>query len=89
MTTITLPPEIEKPLVEQARQQGTTPEMLALDGLRRLFAPAEAEDEPPSETLFDFLQSRITPVDGTSEALSENCGERFTESLLEKLKAGK
>ncbi len=32
--TITLTPEIEAAITEQARQQGTTPERLSLDGLR-------------------------------------------------------
>lgn len=46
--TITLTPEIESAVVEQARQQGITPEQLALDGLRYLFAtpePSEEEEE--------------------------------------------
>jgi hypothetical protein len=37
---IALPPEIEKALKEQARQQGTTPEQLALETLRRQFVSA-------------------------------------------------
>ena len=39
MTTITLPPEIEGPLREEARRRGTSPELLALDALRVRFAP--------------------------------------------------
>ena len=41
MITITLPNEIETAIEERARREGTTPERLALDGLRRLFVPAQ------------------------------------------------
>ena len=37
--TITLMPEIETAIVEQARRQGMTPERLVLDSLRNLFIP--------------------------------------------------
>jgi len=85
MITITLPAEIEEPLEEEARRQGTTPEMLAVDCLRNRFArqlssPARDEDE----TLFDFLSGYAGMVSGTSEPLSERSGQRFTEGLLEK-----
>ena len=43
--TITLTPEIESAVTEQARQQGITPEQLALDGLRCLFATPEPSEE--------------------------------------------
>ena len=39
------------------------------------------EDKEPS--LFDFLSAHIGAIDGTTEALSENCGQRFSEGLLE------
>ncbi len=41
MTTITLPADIELSLAEAARQQGITPELLAINSLRRLFIPVE------------------------------------------------
>ncbi len=40
MIHISLPPEIEGPLAEHARRQGTTPEMLAIESLRKMFVPA-------------------------------------------------
>lgn len=88
MTTITLTPDIETPLKEQARRQGTTPEMLALDGLRQLFPSAESapEGSQQGETLRDFLSGYVGTVNGTTEALSENCGLRFAEGLAEKQK---
>ncbi|MBI3821876.1 MAG: hypothetical protein HY289_04245 [Planctomycetes bacterium] len=90
MTTITLPPEIETPLAEAARQQGTTPEQLALETLRRSFVPKENGTlEMPGETLYDFLKDYIGKFDGTGEAFSEDCGKRFTDALVEKHKKQK
>ncbi|HEV8713183.1 MAG TPA: hypothetical protein VGX03_10175 [Candidatus Binatia bacterium] len=59
--SITLPPDIEQVLVEHARKQGTTPELLALDSLRERFMPSPSpkgttEDEG---TLADFLSAHI------------------------------
>lgn len=83
MTTITLPSEIEVPLAEAARKQGTTAELLALDCLRRAFV---APNGPPDtgETLFEFLSGYVAAVEGTTEALSERCGERFAEGLAQR-----
>ncbi|TMA61176.1 MAG: hypothetical protein E6J80_00850 [Deltaproteobacteria bacterium] len=90
MTTIVLPPEIEEPLAEEARKQGTTPELLAVDCLRKLFTPAPTIGKPADgETLFDFLSDYVGTVKGTTEALSENCGQRFTQGLIEKQQRGR
>jgi len=71
-------------------RQGTTPELLALDGLRRLFAVGQdaAPDFPAEETLFDFLQGYVGAVNGTTESLSENCGARFAQGMAEKQQNG-
>ena len=84
MTTITLPPDIEAPLVEEARRQGTTAEQLAIDSLRKLFIPEPSTEE----SLFDFLAGYIGTLSGSTEALSENCGQRFADGLLEKQQRG-
>jgi hypothetical protein len=85
MTTITLPPEIEEPLAEEARKRGTTPELLAVDCLRKLFTSSPTIGEPAEgETLFDFLSGYVGTVNGSTEALSENCGQRFVQGLIEK-----
>src|SRR5438552_10819672 len=87
--TIILPPDIEGSLAEAARRQGTTPERLALDSLRRLFAPEpETEALVEGETLYDFLAGYVGTISGTTEALSENGGERFTDGLIEKQRQG-
>ncbi len=90
MTTITLTPDLETALARRAVTQGTTPELLALDGLRQLYGtpePAGAEPpEEPGETLFDFLKGHVGTIAGSTEALSENGGVRFAEGLAEKHK---
>jgi hypothetical protein len=55
---ITLTPELERSLTEQARKRGTTPEILALDSLRERFIPP---DEPAGDegTLAEFLGDHI------------------------------
>jgi hypothetical protein len=85
MTRITLPAEIDGPLVEEARRRGITPERLALDTLRQRFTPSVASpsEEPPDTTLADFLTGYVGLVEGSTETLSERCGERFAEGLAE------
>lgn len=68
MTSITLPPDLEDSLAEEARRLGTTPELLALESLRRQFAPKSTANAP-GESLFDFLSGYVGRVDGTSELL--------------------
>ena len=89
MTTITLPPDLESHLVDEARRRGTTPELLALDGLRSLFAPAPSETGAAGATLFDYLSGYIGTVAGSSEPLSEECGGRFAAGLEEKQQRGR
>jgi hypothetical protein len=85
MTTITLPADIEGPLAEEARRRGTTPECLALDTLRLLFVPPAAlpTEKPPEPSLADFLAGYIGVVAGSTEPLSDRCGERFAQGLAE------
>ena len=90
MTTITLPPDVEGLLIEEARRRGTTAELLAIDALRTLFASLSTEGPPAAgATLFDFLADCIGTVSGTTEALSENCGQRFAQGLREKQQRGR
>lgn len=86
--TITLPPELEGPLAEQARRQGTTPEQVAVESLRALFHETAAQPGHGEGTLFDFLAGYVGTIDGSSEPLSENTGRRFTEGLLKKQRLG-
>jgi hypothetical protein len=90
MITILLPPDIEGPLITEARKRGTTPESLALDSLRKLFAspPVFDESSENATTLLDFLDGYIGTVEGSTEAFSENCGQRFAEGMAEKQQRG-
>jgi len=83
MTTITLPPEIEAPLRQEAERQGMSPERLAIETLRAHFGQVAGaiKDQHSRLTLADYLHGFIGVIDGTTEALSEHCGERFEEGL--------
>jgi hypothetical protein len=58
---ISVTSEIEAALAEQARRQGTTPELLALDCLRQHFLSPTATEGTgqKTETLADFLAGHI------------------------------
>jgi hypothetical protein len=91
MITISLPSDIEGPLTAEAQRRGTTPELLALDSLRKLFPSLAVSGEPPGDAtnLFDFLDGYIGTVEGSTEAFSENCGQRFAEGMAEKQQRGR
>jgi hypothetical protein len=84
MSTITIPPELEGPLAAEARRLGTSLELLAVETLRRMYAP-EGSGRAPSDagTLADFLQGYVGTIHGTSEPLSEETGRRCREMLQE------
>jgi hypothetical protein len=77
MTTITIPAELEAPLAEAAKQQGTTPELLAVESLRRMYAPKSTSDGVNGQTLADFLKGYVATVAGSSEPWSEQTGKGF------------
>ena len=82
MTTITLPTELEASLAEEARRQGTSLELLAVESLRRMYAPEGSAAAPTNGgTLADFLQGYIGTIAGVCEPLSEDTGRRYTEML--------
>jgi hypothetical protein len=97
---IALPPEIEKALKEQARQQGTTPEQLALETLRRQFVsatPNATESGKPVEgyaNLAEFLDGFIGVIHSGDVVpggarMSEATADTFAAALLEKRKQGR
>jgi len=93
---ITLPPEIERVLVEQARKRGTTPELLALDSLRERFMPSPfpkgmTEGEG---TLADFLGAHIGILHSSEHILggarmSEDSGKKFAVGMIKKRQQGR
>ena len=94
--TITLTQDIERALAERAAREGTTPELLALNDLRQLYAP-ELPDAPSFEgkTLADVLAGHLGTVDssarlgGQPARLSEDEGQSFAEHLAEKRREGR
>lgn len=93
--TITLPPELENSLTARAIRQGTTPELLALHDLHRLYEPLTEDAEFAGKTLADVLRGltgTIRSSEHTGEAvsyLSEAKGDDFAEHLAEKRRQGK
>jgi hypothetical protein len=85
MTIITLPPELEATLAEAAKRQGTSPELLAIESLRRQFAPLSAAPSDgngvENETMFDLLKEFIGTINGSTEPLSEHSGQKFREMI--------
>ena len=65
--TLTLTPEIETTLAEQARREGTTPERVALDGLQNLFVT-------PKRTPEEVLRLSGTGLRRTVRAGNQGCG---------------
>ena len=57
---ITLTPDMERMLTEQARKLGITPEQLAVDSLKERFASTVLESQG---TLADFLHEHIGVLD--------------------------
>ena len=86
---IQLTSEIENALNHEAQRQGKTPERLALDLLGSLvLSSATPDSSAGGASLFDFLSGYIGTVNGTGEAMSENCGQRFAEGLVAKHEQG-
>jgi hypothetical protein len=86
MLTITVPDELAGPLADEARRRGTTPELLALEGVRRVLPPPDPP--PPSgRSLLEFLGDYVGSVEGSGEAFSQDCGRRFAEDLAAGRKA--
>lgn len=88
--TITLTPDIESGLVEQARTLGITPEQLAIDSLRERFTPpvAPLQQTKPAETLADFLSDHIgvlhsNVIDPVSAGLSDRSSDKYAAFLIE------
>ena len=83
--TITLEPELEEALDREAQRQGTSPEDLAVQELRRRYLPpAEHFDNA-----YDFLKDCVGVLDSREivpggARMSERTGQKFTEILVQK-----
>ena len=93
---ITLTPDIEQAITEQAQRQGTTPEQLALECLHRQFVlPTPGESSADTQgTLADFLAGFVGVLHSSEyvagEArMSEATGKTFAEGLRKKRQQGR
>jgi hypothetical protein len=90
MVTITLPPELERAVTEQARRQGTTPELLAVEKLRGALLPASPQSaEVAGLTMADFFAGYVGGLHSSEYVpggaqLSKDTGKKFKELLLKK-----
>jgi hypothetical protein len=88
---LTLTPEIENALEEQARQKGTTPEHLALEALREKFVtPISTTSEGSlADFLGDFVGTLHSDefVSGGAQ-MSEDSGRKFSQGMIEKREKG-
>jgi len=99
---ITLTPDIEQILSEQAQKQGLSPERLALKILKERFAVAFNKRLSPKiveskradkKNLMSFLAGRIGVLDSSKYVkggaqMSEKSAQKFTAILLEKHRRG-
>jgi len=88
---LTLTPDIENALKEQASKVGITPQQLALESLRRLFVLGNTDAEENSPTLADFLDGYIGVIHSSEfieggAQLSEDTGKKFAELMMQKRK---
>lgn len=93
---ITLTPDLEQALREQAQKKGTTPELLALESLREQFVAPVGSTPPDGEaaTLADFLSGHIGVIHSSEQVpggarMSENSGSKFAAGMVEKRQRGR
>ncbi len=79
--TLDLPPDVAGRLAAHALRLGTTPELLALQGVLRVLPVVDPPPALPGETMLDYLKDYIGSVDGSGEAYSQDCGKRFADGL--------
>ena len=83
-----LTPDIENYLVKKAQHLGTTPELLALELLRKELLNGNQESAHGSATsLAEFLGQHVGVLSsktlaGEDARLSEDCGRKFAIGLL-------
>ena len=88
---IALTPEVETALHEQARKEGTSPEMVAIKALREKFVGPEPPQVRPEQegSLADFLAGHIGVLSSDEVVpggarMSEKSGADFAQGFDEK-----
>jgi hypothetical protein len=92
--TITLPPEVETALAEQARRRGTTPELLAVDCLRQRFVTPAPPPAPAGATLAESVAGHIGVLSSGEFVpggahMSEDTGRKFAAGMARKREGGR
>ncbi len=94
--TITLTPEIENALATCASREGTTPEQLVLETLRKRFASFLTTQAPTDEklSLYDLIKDHIGVIDSSEKypeggRMSENIGKKFAAGMKRKREQGR
>lgn len=84
---IELPDELYEALEDAAKANGTSP----LGWIAAHFPEAQNhQTDPGKETLADLFEGRVGRIrSGGKEALSQDCGQRFTDHLEQKRKEGR
>ena len=85
---ITLTPDMERALTEQARKLGTTPEQLIIDSLREQLATTTDTPADADGSLADLLQDHIGVLHSSEHVrggarMSEGTGRTFAAGLAE------
>lgn len=91
---INLAPEIEKALIQQAKQTGISSEQLANDLLGRQLLADQAISFTDRNTLADFLGNFVGALQSGNQEIersnwSENTGKRFGELMVRKHREGR
>jgi hypothetical protein len=84
--TITITPEIERGLTEEAQRQGMTPETLALDTLQERFMPVGNVSEGFA---YDLFAGRVGGIHSGGGNWPEDCGEKFAAGMVKKRQQGR
>jgi hypothetical protein len=89
MTTITLPPDLEGRITQEADRLGTTTEILAIKKLSELFKPlSTTQNKANCRSMLEYVSDHIGTIAGSSEPYSQNTGKRFAEILADKAQKG-
>ena len=88
--TITITPEIERGLTEEAQRQGMTPETLALYALQERFGAdiQETQKDTPESSAYNLFAGRIGRIHGGGGNWSEDTGTKFADGMEEKRRQG-
>ena len=93
---VSLPPDLEQAVMEHAREQGTTPELIVIDSLRERFllSPPLSIPTEGEGTLADFLGKHIGVLHSSEylpggARMSEDSGKKFAAGMLQKRQQGR